>query len=125
VLFFWLCEAALESKITLLYYSFWVVVIGGVSLFLSLSCGLWLAINRLADFRETASLIRIENKRAYYQQYKPGIDLKELDSQIDRAKSRNNRLGIISWGLLKGQGLLFGVGIILLGIGTIVKVLGY
>lgn len=124
VLLFWLCQGALEGKITLAVTSFWLVLISGVSLLLSLLFGLCLASNRLSDFRKTAELIRLENDRAYYKKLNRIAEVDEFDTKISQRKEANILLGISSWRLLNAQGIFFGIGLILLGVGTILNIIG-
>lgn len=122
VLLFWMLQGALEEKLPVYDYVFWAVLVSGISFFISLVCGLWLALNRLADFRRTADLIRNENERAHLNNVKNDDQSGQLSNEIEQKKIANNRIGTLSWILIYAQFILFGLGFLALGVGVIIKV---
>lgn len=125
VLLFWMLQGALEDKLPVYDCVFWAVLTSGICFFLSLSSGLWLALNRLADFRRTAALIKTENERAYYVQKQDDEQVQKQKSEIEQKKKENSEIGVWSWGLIYAQFILFFLGFLALGVGVIIKITGY
>lgn len=123
VLLFWMLQGALEEKLPVYNCVFWAVLASGICFFVSLSCGLWLALNRLADFRRTATLIKTENERAYYVEKQEVGQVQKQKSEIEQKKKENSEIGAWSWGLIYAQFILFGLGFLALGISVIIKLL--
>lgn len=124
VLLFWMLQGALEEKLPVYDRVFWAVLISGVCFFLSMMCGLSLALNRLADFRKTATLIKTENERAYYVEKHDNDQVQKQKSEIDQKKKENSEIGVWSWRLICAQFSLFFLGFLSLGVGVIIKILG-
>jgi hypothetical protein len=67
---------------------------------ISVGLGLWLAINRLQDFRITARIARMRE----------GGD---ISSKLDALRARSKKLGKRTWCLFRWQLSAFGVGVLL------------
>ncbi len=124
VLFFWLCEGAIDGKICFPFWSFITIVSTGICLFVSLVCGLFLACNRLKDFRETTKVIQKENQQAFYKKRNLVEDAVSTSHEIDTSKKNIEKFGTCTWHLLIAQLWTFGGGFLLLGVGVILKVFG-
>ena len=121
ILLFWMLQGSLEEKLVVSQCINWVVLIAGFCFLLAVVFGLWLAFNRLNDFRKTAELIRQEHERA--STFKD-IDAKQqaqLKRVIEKEKNRNKNIGNRSWSLLVTQFILFISGLLSLGIAVVLK----
>lgn len=119
ILLFWLFEAGLEGKIRLPLGSFRIIIIGSVVILLSLFSGLWLAYNRLTDFRQTTELIRLENDKSFYKESKRQDEVEKRSIEIEQKKKGIDKLEHHTWCLVYAQGGLFFIGLILIGIAAL------
>jgi hypothetical protein len=124
VLLFWLFEAGLERHIRLPLWSLGIIIFGSEVLLLSLLSGLWLAHNRLTDFRQTIELIKLENDKSFYVENKRQDEVEKRSIEIEQKKSEIKKLGDCTWCLFKTQGILFVIGLILIGIAALLKISG-
>jgi len=105
--------AALGFAVSLLLRSDFVPVsgqkcafaVGIFSLLVSVALGLWCVINRLRDFRETASIAR---------QVQQGGS----DSNIGQLRARSESMGILTWRLLWWQIVSFAIAVLTIVIGV-------
>ncbi len=126
LLLFWLIEGGLEGKLVQLHLiSSWTAIIAGVCLLLSLLCGLLLARNRLSDFQKTVNLIRMESDRAAYLEFRNETKAKEKEDEIKENKEKIRKIGRWTWFLINAQGILFLLGLLILGGSVLLKINGF
>jgi hypothetical protein len=82
------------------------VLLGGLSLVMSIGVGIWCVLNRLEDFRTTA---QIAHRRETME--RQGTEPSVIDQELNCVRCQNKQRGELSKSLLNWQVRLFGAGI--------------
>jgi hypothetical protein len=74
-----------------------------LSLSISLVFGVWCAVNRLADFRETAAIARLREQREYQEERQQMTDAYQTGLKEEARRGKVESLGARTWTLFRRQ----------------------